>query len=60
VQFLPITLTENVLPQLGKSMVLSALDLRSIFGQIRMALGHLVDAATSRPHQSKVVTIQGF
>jgi len=50
VQFLPITLIENVLPQLGKSMVLSALDLRSIFGQIRMALGHLVDAATIRPH----------
>jgi hypothetical protein len=42
-------------------MVLSALDLRSIFWQIRMALGHLVDDATRiRPHQSKVVAIQGF
>jgi hypothetical protein len=41
-------------------MVLFALDLQSIFWQIRMALGHLVDAARIRPHQSKVVAIQGF
>jgi hypothetical protein len=60
VQFLPITLIENVLPQLGKSMMLSALDLQSIFWQIRMALGHLVDATRIRPHQSIVVAIQDF
>jgi hypothetical protein len=41
-------------------MVLSTLDLRFIFWQIRVASGHLVDDARIRPHQSKVVAIQGF
>jgi hypothetical protein len=60
VQFLLSTLIENVLPQLGKSMVLFALDLQSIFWQIKMVLGHSVDAARIKPHQSKVVARQGF
>jgi hypothetical protein len=41
-------------------MVLSTLDLQFVFWKIKMALGHLVDVARIRPHQSKVVAIQGF
>jgi hypothetical protein len=41
-------------------MVLFALDLQSIFWQIRMALGHSVDVARIKPHQSKMVARQGF